>query len=52
MQSVEAEGFRRLLILILQCWFVDLLLLKQNGSGRVFSGGISALAVLPEDGII
>lgn len=24
----------------------------ENGTGRVFSGGISALAVLPEDGII
>lgn len=54
MESVEAGGFRRLLILALQCWSVKLLqlFLNQRIALDWFSGSISALAVLPEDGII
>lgn len=34
MESVEAAGFRRLFILVLQCWSVELLqlFLKQRGA--------------------
>lgn len=52
MESVEAQGFRRLLNLFLQCWSVELLQLFLRMALDVFSAGISACAVLPEDGII
>jgi len=53
-KSIRAEGFRRLLTLVLQCWSIELfqLFLKQNRTGCMLSISISLLTMLHWDRII